>query len=189
MRRNFKTMDVEAMMDGEDNRSATIEGLQRLLDVYGADRSRWPARERLRYVPLLAESADARRLLEEARALDALLDEAPAPNDADIDVLATRIMTAAGASPATRPSTVTAFKPRARVGARRSGDSGFGWPAAALLAASLVLGVFAGTTGMVDAPMSALAELGASAPEQDEDMSRLAFDADDAGTFGVEELL
>lgn len=177
------------MMDGEDNRSATLEGLQRLLDVYGADRSRWPARERLRYVPLLAESAEARRLMAEARALDALLDEAPAPDNADLEALAARIMVAAGAAPEARGSTVTAFRPRGQVTRVPRSEGRFGWAAAALLAASLILGVFAGTAGLVDEPMSALADLGSPASDGDDDVSRLAFEADDAGAFGVEELL
>ena len=48
-----------------------------LVDTYGADAEAWPADEREQALALLERSGDARRLLDEAAALDALLDEAP----------------------------------------------------------------------------------------------------------------
>src|SRR5262245_24660537 len=56
-----------------------MEAFEQLLASHGADRTRWPAPARLRFAPLLSVSAEARRRLAEAEALDRLLDLAPAP--------------------------------------------------------------------------------------------------------------
>jgi hypothetical protein len=61
----------------------SLHRFARLLEGRGADLARWPAAERAAAEALLAGSAPARRLLAEARALDALLrDGLPSP-DAD----------------------------------------------------------------------------------------------------------
>ena len=55
------------------------ERLHELADAYGADLRRWPASERAFAESLLAADPSLREVLDQAAALDALLDTAPAP--------------------------------------------------------------------------------------------------------------
>ncbi|MBO0765496.1 MAG: hypothetical protein J2P50_13030, partial [Hyphomicrobiaceae bacterium] len=55
---------------------AEFEGL---LDIYGADRTRWPADARAAAAHLAARDVDACQLLAEAKALDRVLQSAPVP--------------------------------------------------------------------------------------------------------------
>ncbi|MEP1906094.1 MAG: hypothetical protein ABJJ29_21005, partial [Nitratireductor sp.] len=55
----------------------TLERLDELLSAYGADEAGWLAGERQAARDLIAASAEARLLLEDARALDTLLNAAP----------------------------------------------------------------------------------------------------------------
>ncbi|MEW6272886.1 MAG: hypothetical protein AB1689_26725, partial [Thermodesulfobacteriota bacterium] len=55
-----------------------LERLATLLDAYGGDPLRWPDGERDAALALIAGSAEARRMQEEARRLDAVLDALPA---------------------------------------------------------------------------------------------------------------
>ena len=57
----------------------TISRLKALLDAYGAARPCWPEEERAAAAALIETSSEARLLLEEAAALDALLDNIPEP--------------------------------------------------------------------------------------------------------------
>ncbi len=57
----------------------TRERLGALLDAYGGDLSRWPAPSRVAAEALIARDPTVHRLLDQARALDTLLDQAPAP--------------------------------------------------------------------------------------------------------------
>ena len=57
----------------------TIERLKALAEAYGADLRRWPASERPFAESLIATDAAARAALEEAAALDVLLDASPRP--------------------------------------------------------------------------------------------------------------
>ena len=78
-----------------DKRAEDREALERLLDIYGADRTRWPARERLRFAGIVGEDKVAARMLAEADALDRLLEQAPRASGADVEALKERIMAAA----------------------------------------------------------------------------------------------
>lgn len=60
------------------NEDAALERLRDILDAYGGDPDRWPDAEREPALDLLARSADARRLREDALRLDAALDLLPA---------------------------------------------------------------------------------------------------------------
>ncbi len=60
-----------------DKRAEDREALERLLEIYGADRTRWPARERLRFAGVISDDKAAARMLAEADALDRLLEQAP----------------------------------------------------------------------------------------------------------------
>ncbi len=148
-------------MTTKDRRTEDRQALERLLEVYGADRTRWPARERLRFASLVAEDAATRRLMAEATALDSLLDLAPKASAAREHALKERIVAAA----------LRQAEPRFAVVARsiRSEGAGWralargvpasgGWAAGGLLAASLVVGVLLGSAGTFDTAVQQVAE-------------------------------
>lgn len=129
----------------EDGRGAgaamAMERFRALLDAHGARPERWPAGEREAATALSLASADARAALAEAEALDLLLDGlgAPEPSAELVD----RVM---GAAPVAMPQP----RPRRRPG-KLSRALGLIWPdvpawkPATALAASLVLGLAAGS--------------------------------------------
>ena len=150
-----------------DKRAEDREALERLLDIYGADRTRWPARERLRFAGIGGEDKVATRMLAEADALDRLLEQAPRASSADVEALKERIMAAALRSGAPQLAVVAGRKAgvaQPLTAAKRGpafatrfvrGE----WPAAAMLAASLVIGVMLGSTGSLDTTMQQMAEV------------------------------
>lgn len=71
----------------------TIERLKALAEAYGADLRRWPASERPFAESLVATDPAARAALDEAAALDVLLDASPRPTPSA--ALAARILAAA----------------------------------------------------------------------------------------------
>jgi hypothetical protein len=158
-----------------------LDGLEQALERFGSDRTRWPAPVRRDFAGLLARDAGAKARLREAEALDRLLDLAPQPA-IDTRALADRILAQAVAeTPAVAP-------PKARVAwavfDRRPPLAQ--WPAAAVLAASLVLGTFVGLSGTFDMAVGSLvAEV---AEDTEFDPGQLAFDSDAIGFF-EEELL
>lgn len=130
-----------------------LSQLARLLEAFGADQRRWPAQERNRFAALIAANADARRMLDEARALDAVL----AATDTDVaasPALLDRIMQAAAATPQQASKPVGNVIPmRRRQSApvqmperapARSALPRRAAQAAMLLAASLAFGVYLG---------------------------------------------
>ena len=76
----------------------TLKEFKRFADLYGGDIDRWPATDGVDALTLLENSAEARAILADAAALDALLDRA-APMVADdsvqrvLDGIATRLDT------------------------------------------------------------------------------------------------
>ena len=179
-----------------DKRAEDREALERLLEIYGADRTRWPARERLRFAGVIGDDKVAARMLAEAGALDRLLEQAPRANGADIDALKERIMAAALRSGPPQLAVVASGQPASGrvmpvLGRRPAFAAMFGrgeWPAAALLAASLVLGVMLGSAGTFDATMQEMAEVTGltSAPS---DTSQLALGEEIEGQQPDEDLL
>jgi len=144
-----------------------IEALAALLDAFGADTGRWPAGAAVRFAPLLAESADARRLVAEARALDQLLTmTAAAERSVRPDLaarMADRVLARAARPPGieTRPSNVVPL-PRRRpetVAPASRVKRPTEWRAAALLAASLLCGLYIGGQGTGDDLVNAAAEV------------------------------
>jgi hypothetical protein len=150
------------------NVSMTLAELGQLLDVYGADRGRWPADERAAASQLAARDGEARRLVAEAEALDRVLDSAPAP--AVEAALAERIVAAAQRSPrivkledarpaaasdaspvlaAAVPAIATASPRRARLSGRAVG----------LLVASLMIGVVLGNSELTPQILPELADI------------------------------
>ena len=77
----------------------TIAEFERLLDVYGGDRTRWPVEARASAGHLVARDRAARRLLAEAEALDRALERAPLPTLAQETAMAERIVAAARRTP------------------------------------------------------------------------------------------
>lgn len=129
-----------------------LEAFGQVLECYGSDRTRWPAPLRKRFASVVSTNAAAAERLREAEALDRLLDMAPPPA-IDTNALAGRIMAAAAGAEA-RPGVGSAARPKWRPALARSRLVASGrthGPAAALLAASLVLGMFSGLSGTFDA--------------------------------------
>ena len=148
-----------------DRQAEDREALERLLDIYGADRTRWPARERLRFASVISEDEAAARLLTQADALDRLLDQAPRTSEADIDALKERIMAAALRAGPVKLAVVGAEKPLsgrswpAHLRRPAFAAKAVEWSATAVLAASLVLGVALGSAGTFDSTMQKVAEV------------------------------
>src|SRR5712671_4438213 len=94
-------------MTSMSNNTMTIADFERLLDVYGSDRTRWPVEARASAGQLVARDKAARRLLAEAEALDRTLERAPLPSLAGEAALADRILTAARRSPRMVPTVKT----------------------------------------------------------------------------------
>jgi hypothetical protein len=158
-------------MTSMSNNTMTIADFERLLDVYGSDRTRWPVEARASAGQLVARDRAARRLLAEAEALDRTLERAPLPSLAEEAALADRILVAARRS----PRMVPAAKADAAEMARRVIDNvvrlpslrarprwlrptGFGG-AAGMLAASLALGVFLGLSNLSQGVLPALEDM------------------------------
>jgi hypothetical protein len=146
-------------------RGREIEALRGLLETYGSDRTRWPARERLRFANLIAQDAQARAMMTEAAALDRLLDMAPQVSSERESALAARIIAAAMVTERSATSAGIAANQASSRGnvldlnaARQRSAGGFyrrpvrkaGWQAAGLMAASLVIGVMAGASGLLN---------------------------------------
>ena len=153
-------------MTTKDRRSEDRQALERLLEVYGADRTRWPARERLRFASFVAEDEPPQRFLAEATALDSLLDLAPKASAAREHALKERIVAAALRQAEPRFAVVARSTATAGAGwrawARRAGVSrapaSSGWAAGGLLAASLFVGVLLGSAGTFDTAVQQVAE-------------------------------
>lgn len=150
----------------------TRSDFEQLLDVYGADRTRWPLGARAGAAALLASDIDARRLLAEAIALDAVLAKGQTGEpvgDPAIGALAARVMAAVAATP--RVAMVNPA-PVLRRSVSMTGDKAAKtsiWRGAAMLAASLVLGVFVGQSqlGAYALPkLAAIAGLSLETPER-----------------------
>lgn len=77
----------------------TLAEFERLLDVYGGDRTHWTIEARTAAAQLVARDARAQRLLAEAEALDRVLERAPLPTLVTEAALADRIVAAAQRSP------------------------------------------------------------------------------------------
>lgn len=159
------------MTDKSTKEGTGLDALEQVLDRFGADRTRWPAPVRRDFAGLIARDDGAKARLREAEALDKLLDLAPQPT-IDTRALASRIVAAARAeTPAVSP--LKARVAWARLD-RRAAEAQ--WPAAAVLAASLVLGAFFGLSGTFD---SAVEPLVADASyEMVPDSGQLALDTD-----------
>lgn len=165
-------------MKANEKAKQELAALSRLIEASGADRTRWPAPDRLRFAGLLKSSPEARRILAEAAALDRLLDMAPRVPESRHAELADRIAARARSLPqqavadgAPRVASEAASgqaaghaahhgapgvtdlaavrSVRARAGGQPAWTGRSGWQAAGLLAASLVLGIALGGAGLL----------------------------------------
>lgn len=134
-----------------------LEALKSRLEISGADRTRWPAQDRLRFASLISQDDEARRLVAEAAALDRLLDAAPAIDNAKQASLIDRIVAAAEAegAPATAGNVISIGAAR-RPARKPPVHQRSSWQAAALLAASLFVGAFVGTSGLLGSAVPGL---------------------------------
>jgi hypothetical protein len=170
-------------MTSMSNKSMSLAEFARLLDVYGAERTRWPVEARAAAAHLIATDAEARRTLAEAEALDRLLKRAPVPGVAFEAALAERIVAAAQRSPrivrlpgaqraavsapepasTPNPSVTAVGRGRGRLGlfSREVGAAG-------LLAASLIVGVVIGSSSLPTQVLPGLAEMAGLAPDRDD---------------------
>jgi hypothetical protein len=157
-------------MTSMNNMSMTVAEIGQLLDVYGADRMRWPTEARAAAAQLVARDAEARRLVAEAEALDRVLGSAPLPGLAVEAVLAERIVAAAQRSP--RIVKLEDARPAAAAPVQAVGLPGAAAPsprrawlhsrearAIGLLAASLVIGVVLGSSELTPQLLPELADI------------------------------
>jgi hypothetical protein len=181
----FKREETGAGMTSMSNTSMTLGEFERLLDIYGGDRTRWPTEARAAAAHLVARDGDARQLLAEAEALDRVLERAPLPTLATEAALADRIVAAAQRSPrivaiggAGPPRAEKApGLPAVRPAAERPPIVKRKVRAAGLLVASLMLGVVIGRTSLPQQLLlPELAELAGLAPD---DLTRLAQQEED----------
>jgi hypothetical protein len=168
-------------MTSMSNTNMTLIEFERLLDVYGGDRTRWPMEARAAAAHLVARDVDAQRLLAEAEALDRVLERAPLPALAKEAALADRIVAAAQRSPrivklgGARPAEPAApAAARARRLPLRFSSANVG--AAALLVASLMIGVVIGRTDLLQQLLPGFAGMADSAPN---DLRRIALADED----------
>lgn len=129
-----------------------LESFRRLLESHGSDPTRWPAGERARAVALLGRSAEARHLLAAEQAFDRLLAEAPDASASDAASSVSRLMARLpDRERLDRAQSNVVPLPRVGAAANKRPVARRSMAAeAVLLAASLVLGVLAGTTGLFD---------------------------------------
>ncbi|MGL4395898.1 MAG: hypothetical protein ACRCS9_05105 [Hyphomicrobium sp.] len=138
------------------------------LDVFGADRTRWPADRRLELAAYIAQDGEAQRLMRDASRFDALLDLAPVAAG-DHQARVDRIVAAAAVTPrvsatsghdAIAPADAALAKAAARVvpfAARRPAQTlRRNVSAGMALAASLMLGILAGQSQSVTTAMTAV---------------------------------
>ncbi|PLX44703.1 MAG: hypothetical protein C0605_02115 [Hyphomicrobiales bacterium] len=134
---------------------ATPQRLRDVIAAYGGDPGRWPDDERDGLLTLLRGNAEAAAARDEARALDQVLDSAAAPPPSAA-LRAGILSVAAPAAPAgtgtTSSAKVIPFRRPDRAGEgpapHHAAPRRTMWPTAALLAASLLIGVWIGAAGI-----------------------------------------
>lgn len=153
-------------MTNSSTKPMSLAEFAELVDTFGADRTRWPLLRRHRADALIALDADARRLLDEAAALDTVLDQATIPEPSNLDGLLDKVMARATAGPRLATSTPSAAANQTRVTATRprvsTADRRDAWRAGALMAASLVAGLYLGQAQIGATAIPVMQELAAT---------------------------
>ncbi|MGY0714627.1 hypothetical protein [Azospirillum argentinense] len=118
----------------------TLKEFKRFADLYGGDIDRWPATDGVDALTLLENSAEARAILADAAALDALLDRAaPAVDEDSVHRVMDGIAARLDAPPAERvPAPWTLSAPPMRF-----------WPTAGFLAVMGMAGFLAAAQGVL----------------------------------------
>jgi hypothetical protein len=168
-----------------------MDRLRRVLSAYGADPERWPAADRTVLQPFLAQSGEARRLVAEEAQFDGLLSAAPqgasaAAVERSKAALFARLDGELG-SAAVAPGVVVPFarKPVASPPAAASRDF---WKEASVMAASLLIGFFTVSQGLLEGSRLDPAQFSVSSGEDADDISAIALGHTDADA-SEEELL
>ena len=192
-------------MNDRTHRSATLERLEQVLDAYGGDPIRWPDNERDVLLALVRQSPKASARLQEAEVLDQILSHgdrwtepvscsmANRLADGVMEAIATRETMAAEASGQVTVDsirdktlddvvTLDSYRSGANVGRQPKRNS---WPAAALMAASLVFGVYLGASGVLTPVFDEFAEFTGGVNTSDTELAELSFGPD----FALEEEL
>ena len=120
----------------------TLTRIKTLLDAYGATLDFWPEEERAAATALIETSSEARMLVEEAAALDSLLDQIPQPEVSA--ALTSRVRTMA--LPVAEANTGGLF---ARLAAYLRPQSTRGWQSAMAMAGVFGMAVGIGLTSLV----------------------------------------
>jgi hypothetical protein len=169
-------------MTSRAHTTMTLTEFEHLLDVHGADRTRWPLAARASAAALVDSDRTARRLLAEAEALDSVLAQAGtrAPDDPALSALADRIMLAAQRAPrlvANKAAPAMDGARRDAVGDQRRAVGRDSWRGIAVLAASLMIGIFVGQTQFAAGALPAIEALSGVTFGADK-MAMLATDLD-----------
>lgn len=159
-------------MNEKMDRDDLMRRLGEVVGAYGANQDRWPEADRRKLASLLAGDDDARRMLQQAAAVDRLLIYGEAESTAAIagdgaDALSQRIMAQLGdgAAVASGPqptADVISLSERRRQQAavpEPPDEQPSAWMPVAALAASLMLGIFVGAGGYLETTTSSLTEL------------------------------
>lgn len=132
--------------DNQQNKKPRLERLRAVVAAYGADRSRWPERDRADFTDADLTNEAMASDTGEAQALDALLARASMPVPAQV---AAADITARITAADTADKVVGMDDHRLAVRHAASPGTNFYWPAAGLLAASLMIGIFLGQSDML----------------------------------------
>ena len=147
-------------------KTVSPEILQETLERFGADLARWPQDLRDPLQALMANDPASKQLYDEFAALDQVLKAESAANNsmdaAQHDALAARIMVevARNPRPQSQPDNVVRLD-TARKRQRSGTPAKWQWPnvaAAGALAASLLLGISVGATGVADPALAPVSE-------------------------------
>ncbi|MFC3676846.1 hypothetical protein [Ferrovibrio xuzhouensis] len=122
-----------------------LERFADLIAAYGTNPQRWPAAERQAAQSLLAASAEAQRLVQEAQAFDALLSISPLPAIEPSAALRSRIMAQIGPA----PRSVAGWRSQIAEAIGLLFPGGRMMPQLAALTLALAIGIGAGFTNIL----------------------------------------
>jgi hypothetical protein len=172
-------------------KSAQMQRLEAVLAAYGADPARWPEEERSALQSFIAANPEARRRADEEAAFDRLLAAAPGTVASGADSRARAALFAAldGADdsvPAASGNVVPFARKTAAPAVPAAARSM--WKELSVMAASLLVGFFTVSQGLLEGSRLDPAQLTVSASEDPDDAGTLALGAID-GDAAEEELL
>jgi len=162
---------------------ALIERFKAVLDAYGGDAARWPANERAELLALLERDPIARAMHAEAEAVDRTLaaaahHHAPVGKDLLERVTDGALAAIAAQSSTAEPAPVISLdEHRQRRSFARPRHNNH-WQAAGLLAASLVLGVYLGATGVMAPAVDSFTQAAGLTNSSDTETAELSFGAE-----------